>query len=64
MFNSPHPRSFSRPPMKLWEGNVFTGVCLSRMTDGGGDWVPGPFLVPGLMSFQGGYGVSGPMSLL
>ena len=28
-------------PMKLWEGNVFTGVCLSMGR--GGSLVPGPF---------------------
>ena len=34
-----HPRYCL--PMKLWEGNVFTGVCLS--TGGGESLVPGPF---------------------
>ena len=44
------------PSTKLWEGNVFTGLYLSmgwRMFGLRASLVPGPFLVPGPVSFQG-----------
>ena len=45
----------SRPPMKLREGNVFTGICQSFYSQGSGrvSLVPGSFIVPGPMSFLG-----------
>ena len=64
---------FYRPPTKLREGNVFTGVCLFTGR-GRVSVAPGSFLVPGPMTFlelgylwfhvPWGWSISGPMSLL
>ena len=51
---------YYRPPTKLREGNVFTGICLSTAGGGGREgWVllvPGPFIeVDGRVCPEGGY---------